>query len=56
MIWGCKIRQCFIVPEGNPKGLQSYQDIKKKGATIVTGAGYSTIENAKKEGVPEKIS
>lgn len=46
--------ECFIVPKGNPKGLQSYQDIKEKGATIVTGAGYSTIENAKKEGVSEK--
>jgi polar amino acid transport system substrate-binding protein len=46
--------ECFIVPKGNPKGIQSYQDIKDKGATIVTGAGYSTIENAKKEGVPEK--
>jgi polar amino acid transport system substrate-binding protein len=46
--------ECFIVPKGNPKGLQSYQDIKNKDATIVTGAGYSTIENAKKEGVPEK--
>jgi polar amino acid transport system substrate-binding protein len=45
--------ECFIVPKGNPKGIQSYQDIKKMGATIVTGAGYSTIENAKKEGVPE---
>jgi polar amino acid transport system substrate-binding protein len=44
--------ECFIVPKGNPKGLESYQDIKEKGATIVTGAGYSTIENAKKEGVP----
>jgi polar amino acid transport system substrate-binding protein len=46
--------ECFIVPKGNPKGIQSYQDIKEKGATIVTGAGYSTIENAKKEGVPAK--
>jgi polar amino acid transport system substrate-binding protein len=46
--------ECFIVPKGNPKELQSYQDIKAKDATIVTGAGYSTIENAKKEGVPEK--
>jgi polar amino acid transport system substrate-binding protein len=46
--------ECFIVPKGNPKGLQNYQDIKEKGAVIVTGAGYSTIENAKKEGVPEK--
>jgi len=43
--------ECFIVPKGNPKGLQSYQDIKEKGAIIVTGSGYSTIENAKKEGV-----
>jgi polar amino acid transport system substrate-binding protein len=46
--------ECFIVPKGNPKGIQSYQDIKEKGAIIVTGAGYSTIENAKKEGVPAK--
>jgi polar amino acid transport system substrate-binding protein len=46
--------ECFIVRKGNPKGLQNYQDIKKKGAVIVTGAGYSTIENAKKEGVPAK--
>lgn len=46
--------ECFIVPKGNPKGLESYQDIKEKGATIVTGAGYSTIENAKKAGVSEK--
>jgi polar amino acid transport system substrate-binding protein len=45
--------ECFIVPKGNPKGIESYQDIKEKDATIVTGAGYSTIENAKKEGVPE---
>jgi polar amino acid transport system substrate-binding protein len=45
--------ECFIVPKGNPKGLVTYQDIKEKGATIVTGAGYSTIQNAKKEGVPE---
>lgn len=46
--------ECFIVPKGNPEGIQSYQDIKEKGLKIVTGAGYSTIENAKKEGVPEK--
>ena len=45
--------ECFIVPKGNPKGIESYQDIKEKNAVIVTGAGYSTIENAKKEGVPE---
>ena len=44
--------ECFIVPKGNPKGIESYQDIKAKGATLVTAAGYSTIQNAKKEGVP----
>ena len=44
--------ECFIVPKGNPKGLVTYQDIKEKGATIVTGAGYSTIQNAKRVGVP----
>jgi len=42
----------FIVPKGNPKGLSNYQDIKKAGAIFVTGAGYNTIEAAKKEGVP----
>lgn len=45
--------ECFIVPRGNPKNLHSYQDIKEKGAILVTGAGYTTVENAKKEGVPE---
>lgn len=46
--------ECFIVPRGNPKGLESYQDIKNKGAVLVTGAGYTTIENAKREGIPER--
>lgn len=46
--------ECFIVPKGNPKGIETYQDIKEKGAILVTGSGYSTIENAKKEGVPAK--
>ena len=45
--------ECFIVPKGNPKGIESYQDIREKGALLVTGSGYNTIENAKKEGVPE---
>ena len=43
----------FIVAKGNPKGLQNYQDIKKKGAVFVTGAGFNTVEAAKDEGVPE---
>jgi polar amino acid transport system substrate-binding protein len=44
----------FLVPKGNPKGLETYQDIKEKGAIFVTGAGYNTVEHAKKEGVPAK--
>ncbi len=43
---------CFLVPKGNPKGLETYQDIKEKGAIFVTGAGYNTVEHAKKEGIP----
>ncbi|MEM7067776.1 MAG: ectoine/hydroxyectoine ABC transporter substrate-binding protein EhuB [Pseudomonadota bacterium] len=43
----------FLVPKGNPKGLENYQDVKNAGATIVTGAGYNTVEAAKKEGVSE---
>lgn len=43
----------FIVAAGNPKGIQNYQDIKDKEAVFVTGAGFNTVEAAKKEGVPE---
>lgn len=42
----------FIVAAGNPKDLHTYADIRDKGATLVTGAGYNTVEAAKKEGVP----
>jgi polar amino acid transport system substrate-binding protein len=44
----------FIVAKGNPKGLQNYQDLVKKDAVFVTGAGFNTVEAAKDEGVPEK--
>ncbi len=43
----------FIVAPGNPKGLHDYQDIKKQGAVLVTGAGYNIVEAARKEGVPD---
>lgn len=43
----------FIVPKGNPEGVQTYKDIKKKGVRFVTGAGYNTVEAAKKQGVAE---
>ena len=43
----------FIVPAGNPKGIETYKDIGSKDAVIVTGAGYNIVEVAKKEGVDE---
>jgi polar amino acid transport system substrate-binding protein len=43
----------FLVPKGNPKGIHTYQDIIKTGAKLVTGAGFNTVEAAKKEGVPD---
>jgi len=43
----------FIVAAGNPKGINTYQDIKNTNAKLVTGAGYNIVEVAKKEGIPE---
>ncbi len=43
----------FIVAKGNPKGIQTYQDIKKTDAVLATGAGYNIVEVAKKEGIAE---
>ncbi len=42
----------FMVPIGNPKGINNYQDVIRTGATLATGAGFNTVEAAKKEGVP----
>ncbi len=41
----------FIVPAGNPKNLNTFKDILNSGAVMVTGAGYNTVEAAKKEGL-----
>ena len=43
----------MLVPVGNPKGIHDYQDVISSGAKLVTGAGFNTVEAAKKEGVPE---
>lgn len=48
-----EVADAFIVPPGNPKGINNYQDIKEAGATLVTGAGYNTVEDAKSAGIPE---
>lgn len=43
----------FIVAPGNPKNLETYEDIHEAGATLVTGAGYSNIEAAKAVGMTD---
>lgn len=48
-----KVSDAFIVQAGNPEGIQTYKDFVEKNATMVTGAGFNTVEAALKEGVPE---
>jgi len=43
----------MLVPKGNPKNINNYKDVLKLGGTLVTGAGYNTVEAAKKEGLKD---
>ncbi|WP_037427258.1 ectoine/hydroxyectoine ABC transporter substrate-binding protein EhuB, partial [Sinorhizobium sp. CCBAU 05631] len=43
----------LIVPKGNPHGLHSYEDVRDKGLTFVTAAGYDSVSYAQKVGLPE---
>ena len=43
----------FIVPAGNPKGLQTYEDIKNAGGIMAGVSGYVNIEEARRQGIPE---
>ena len=43
----------FIVPNGNPRNLQTYEDIKNAGAVMVAPTGYVMVEEARKVGVLE---
>ena len=43
----------FIVPAGNPKGLQTYEDIKNAGAVMAGVSGYVNIEEARRVGIPD---
>ena len=43
----------FIVPEGNPKGIQTYEDIKNAGAIMAGVSGYVNIEEARRVGIPD---
>ncbi|MEU6488342.1 ectoine/hydroxyectoine ABC transporter substrate-binding protein EhuB [Streptomyces sp. NPDC046887] len=44
----------FVVRKGNPKGLRSYEDVVRAGATFATGTGYAQIGYAVAAGYPEK--
>ncbi|PRH78885.1 ectoine/hydroxyectoine ABC transporter substrate-binding protein EhuB [Streptomyces solincola] len=44
----------FVVRKGNPKGLRSYEDVVRAGASFATGAGYAQIGYAVAAGYPEK--
>lgn len=48
-----KFGNAFIVKKGNPQRIQTYKDIKDKGVTMVTVAGYVNVDEAIREGVPE---
>ncbi|MCL4068159.1 transporter substrate-binding domain-containing protein [Pseudomonas sp. GX19020] len=43
----------FLVPTGNPKGINTYADLVALEGVFVTGSGYNTVEIARKEGVPD---
>src|SRR5690348_3995501 len=43
----------FIVKKGNPKQIQTYQDIKKNDSTMATVAGFVNVDAAMKEGIAE---
>lgn len=49
-----KVSDGFIVKTGNPSNIHTYKDFVKTGTTMVTGTGYSNIEAARKEGVPDE--
>lgn len=43
----------FIVPKGNPKNIQSYQDLIDQDLIMVASAGSNTVADAKEAGVPK---
>ncbi|MEU5833324.1 ectoine/hydroxyectoine ABC transporter substrate-binding protein EhuB [Streptomyces diacarni] len=48
-----EMRDAFIVRKGNPKNLNSYEDIAKAGAKMATGTGYAEIAYAEEAGLKE---
>lgn len=48
-----KVLGGLLVPKGNPNELHSYEDIRDKGVTFITGAGWSGVVNAQKIGIAD---
>lgn len=48
-----KISDAFIVQPGNPKNINTMEDVRDSNAIMVTGAGYNSIGVAKEVGVPD---
>ncbi|PBB28961.1 ectoine/hydroxyectoine ABC transporter substrate-binding protein EhuB [Mesorhizobium sp. WSM3882] len=44
----------LVVPKGNPKRVHSLPDIRDKGLTFVTGAGYADVKRAQQTGIPDE--
>lgn len=42
----------FVVPKGNPKNLETYQDLIDHDLTMVAPSGYNTLKDARDAGVP----
>lgn len=43
----------FVVPKGNPKNIETYQDLIDQKLTMVAPSGYNTLADAKEAGVPQ---
>jgi polar amino acid transport system substrate-binding protein len=48
-----KAGDAVLVPAGNPKNINNYDDVLNGGYIMVTGAGYNTVEAAKKVGIDD---
>lgn len=46
-----QVGDAFLVPEGNPKGIATWDDLVGQDLTLATGAGYNTVKVAKQEGM-----
>jgi len=44
----------FVVPKGNPKNIQTYQDVIDKDLIVVIPSGYNTMADAKNAGIADR--